>query len=315
MPNAVKIRFDDRVAIITGAGAGIGRIYALELAKRGAKVVVNDLGGGSDGSGRSPGPADSVASEIKDRGGEAVANHDSVATPEGGENIVKTAIDAFGQIDILVNNAGILRNRSFGKLEPEAWRAVNDVHLFGAYCVTRPAFIRMKERGYGRIVMTTSLSGLYGDFGVASYASAKMGVLGLVNTLKIEGAKYNIKVNAVAPVATTRLTEDVLPPEVLDKFKPEYVAPLVLALCAEGCTESGSVFNCAMNYYNRVALLTGPGTVVGGDGIPAPEQLLADWDKISSLEGAREYGHAAEYFENLRAIASRARGSSGGELV
>jgi NAD(P)-dependent dehydrogenase (short-subunit alcohol dehydrogenase family) len=310
MPNEGRIRFDNRVAIITGAGAGIGRVYALEFAKRGAKVVVNDLGGTSDGSGSSAGPADSVVQEIKDRGGEVVASYDSVATPEGGESIVKTALDAFGQVDIVVNNAGILRNRSFTKLDPEAWQAVNAVHLFGAYCVTRPAFIRMREKGYGRIVMTASMTGLYGDFGAAGYASAKMGVVGLMNALKIEGAKYNIKVNAVAPIATTRLTEDILPPEMADRCKPEYVAPLVLALCAEGCTESGSIYNCGMGYYNRAAILTGPGAVVGGGDIPTPEQLLAEWDKISSLEGAKEYGHAAEQFADLRAITSKGCGSS-----
>jgi NAD(P)-dependent dehydrogenase (short-subunit alcohol dehydrogenase family) len=310
MPGDDGIRFDNRVAIITGAGAGIGRVYALEFAKRGAKVVVNDLGGAGDGSGSSAVPADSVVQEIKDLGGEAVASYDSVATPEGGESIVRTALDAFGQVDIVVNNAGILRNRSFVKLDPDAWQAVNAVHLFGAYCVTRPAFIRMREKGYGRVVMTTSVTGLYGDFGAAGYSSAKMGVVGLMNALKIEGAKYNIKVNAVAPVATTRLTEDILPPEMLDMLKPEYIAPLVLALCSERCADSGSIFNCGMGYYSRVAVLTGPGAVVGGGDIPTPEQLVAQWDRISSMEGAKEYGHAAEQFADFRAITSKGCGSS-----
>jgi 3-hydroxy-3-methylglutaryl CoA synthase/NAD(P)-dependent dehydrogenase (short-subunit alcohol dehydrogenase family) len=199
-----KIRFDDRVAVVTGAGAGLGKAYALELAARGAKVVVNDLGGARDGSGQgSASPADTVVDEIKALGGEAVANYDNVATPEGGENIVKTALDTFGGLDIVVNNAGILRDKSFLKMEPENWKAVMDVHLNGAYHVTRPAMAVMKENGYGRIVMTTSAAGLYGNFGQTNYSAAKMALVGLMNTLKLEGQKYNIKVNTIAPIAAS----------------------------------------------------------------------------------------------------------------
>ena len=205
-----QIRFDDRVAIVTGAGAGLGRVYALELARRGAKVVVNDLGGGRDGSGEgSSSPADKVVDEIKASGGDAVANYDSVATAEGGENIVKSALDAFGTVDILINNAGILRDKSFLKMEPENWHIVLDVHLSGAYNVSRPAFAAMKDKGYGRILMTTSAAGLYGNFGQTNYTAAKMGLVGLMNTLKLEGQKYGIKVNTIAPVAASRLTEDI----------------------------------------------------------------------------------------------------------
>ncbi len=183
-----EIRFDGRVAIVTGAGGGLGRVYALEFAKRGAKVVVNDLGGARDGSGEgSQSPAQKVVEEIKALGGEAVANYDTVATPEGGEKIVKAALDAFGTVDILINNAGILRDKSLLKMEPETWQAVLDVHLNGAYHVTKPAFAVMKEKGYGRIVMTTSAAGLYGNFGQTNYSSAKMGLVGLMNTLKLEG--------------------------------------------------------------------------------------------------------------------------------
>ena len=190
-----KINFTGRVAIVTGAGGGLGRNHAIELAKRGAKVVVNDLGGSRDGMGSSPSAADHVVEEIKTLGGEAVPNYDNVTTFEGGENIVQTAIDAFGKLDILINNAGILLDSTFAKMDEKKWDAVVAVHLKGTFCVTKPAFIHMMRQGYGRIVMTTSGSGLFGNFGQTNYASAKMGVVGFANVLKLEGAKYNIKTN------------------------------------------------------------------------------------------------------------------------
>ena len=285
-----RIRFDDRVAVVTGAGAGLGRAYALELAKRGARVVVNDLGGARDGSGQgSSSAADRVVDEIKAFGGEAVANYDNVATPEGGENIVRTALDTFGRLDILINNAGILRDKSFIKMDPENWKAVIDVHLNGAYHVTRPAMAAMKENGYGRIVMTTSAAGLYGNFGQTNYSAAKMGLVGLMNTLKLEGKKYNIKVNTIAPIAASRLTEDVMPPELFEKSKPEFVVPMVLCLCGENCQESGAIFNSGMGYFNRAAILTGPTVVLGNpDNPPTPEQIHENWNKINSMDGAKE---------------------------
>ncbi|MDD5100388.1 MAG: SDR family NAD(P)-dependent oxidoreductase, partial [Syntrophales bacterium] len=217
-----EIRFDGRVAIVTGAGAGLGRAYAMELAKRGAKVVVNDFGGARDGAGiGSSSPADRVVAEIRAAGGEAVANYDNVATPEGGEKIVGTAVHFFGKVDILINNAGILRDKSFLKMDPENWKAVLAVHLNGAYHVTRPAFAVMRENGYGRIVLTTSAAGLYGNFGQTNYSSAKMGLVGFMNTLKLEGAKYNILVNTIAPVAASRLTEDVMPPDMFQRMQPD----------------------------------------------------------------------------------------------
>ncbi|MBW2203923.1 MAG: SDR family NAD(P)-dependent oxidoreductase, partial [Deltaproteobacteria bacterium] len=215
---AEEIRFDDRVAIVTGAGAGLGRAYALELAQRGAKVVVNDLGGARDGTGGGTSAADQVVEEIKSSGGEAVANYDSVATAEGGQAIVDSAVEAFGKVDIVINNAGILRDKTLAKMEPENWDAVMDVHLKGAYNVSRPAFIKMRENGYGRIILTTSAAGLYGNFGQTNYSAAKMGLIGFMNTVKLEGDKHNIRVNTVAPVAATRLTEDILPPEMLEKL-------------------------------------------------------------------------------------------------
>jgi NAD(P)-dependent dehydrogenase (short-subunit alcohol dehydrogenase family)/acyl dehydratase/putative sterol carrier protein len=295
------IRFDDRVAIVTGAGAGLGRAYAMELAKRGAKVVVNDLGGTRDGTGvGSSGPADRVVEEILGMGGKAVASYHSVATPEGGQAIVDAAVKAFGKLDIVINNAGILRDKTIIKMEPDNWDAVMDVHLKGAYNVTRPAFIRMRENRYGRIIFTTSASGLYGNFGQANYAAAKMGLVGFMNTLKLEGEKHNIKVNTVAPVAATRLTEDILPPDLKEKLKPEFVAPLVLYLCSEQCPVTGAIYNAGMGYFNRVVVRTGPGSVVGnGIEAPSPDEVAASMDKIRSLEGAAEYPNATAAFSPM----------------
>jgi NAD(P)-dependent dehydrogenase (short-subunit alcohol dehydrogenase family)/uncharacterized OB-fold protein/putative sterol carrier protein len=286
-----EVRFDGRVAVVTGAGGGLGRVYALELAKRGAKVVINDFGGARDGSGAgSATPAQKVVDEIKALGGEAVANYDNVATVEGGEGIVKSALDAFGRLDILINNAGILRDKGFLKMEPENWKAVLDVHLNGAYNVTRPAFQVMRDNGYGRIVMTTSAAGLYGNFGQTNYSSAKMGLVGLMNTLKLEGAKYNIKVNTIAPVAASRLTEDVTPPEFFEKMKPEFVSAIVLYLASEKCPVNGKIYNAGMGYYSRAAVVTGPGTVIGdGKTPPKPEDVAANWGAILDLAGGREY--------------------------
>ncbi|MBI4775813.1 MAG: SDR family NAD(P)-dependent oxidoreductase [Deltaproteobacteria bacterium] len=294
------INFEGQVAVVTGAGAGLGRIYALELAKRGAKVVVNDIGGARDGSGSDAAPADKVVEEIRAMGGEAVASHHSVATPEGGRAVVETAVNAFGRIDVLINNAGILRDKTLVKMEPENWGAVMDVHLNGAYNVTRPAFVRMRENGYGRIVFTTSAAGLYGNFGQTNYSAAKMALVGFMYTLRLEGDKYNVKVNSVAPVAATRLTQDVMPPDLFEKAKPEYVAPLVLYLCSNRCTVSGAIYNAGLGYFNRVALSTGPGAAMGdGEKVPTPEMVEGEWDRIVSLKDAREFPNAMAAFEPM----------------
>jgi NAD(P)-dependent dehydrogenase (short-subunit alcohol dehydrogenase family)/putative sterol carrier protein/acyl dehydratase len=291
-----EIRFDGRVAIVTGAGAGLGRVYALELAKRGARVVVNDLGGPRDGSGAgSANPADRVVAEIIALGGEAVASFDSVATAEGGEAIVNRALEAFGRVDILINNAGILRDKTFLKLDPPDWEAVLAVHLDGAFYVTRPAFRRMKESQYGRIIMTTSAAGLYGNFGQTNYSTAKMGLVGLMNTLKLEGEKYGVKVNTVAPIAATRLTEDILPPDLFEKLRPEFVAPLVLYLCSEQCPVSGAIYNAGMGVFNRAAVVAGPGVMLSdGPTVPSPETVAGRLPDILRLEGAREFYNATE---------------------
>ena len=285
-----QVRFDGQVAVITGAGGGLGRVYALELAQRGARVVVNDFGGARDGAGDgSSSPADKVVAEIQAAGGQAVASYDNVANAEGGENIIRTAVDTFGTVDIVINNAGILRDKSFTKMEPENWDAVMAVHLNGAYHVTRPAFGVMKAKGYGRIVMTTSAAGLYGNFGQTNYAAAKMALVGLMNTLKLEGAKYDIRVNTIAPLAASRLTEDIKPPDMFAKMKPELVAPLVVYLCSDRCQETGAIFNTGMGYANRAAVVTGPGTIIGDAAQPpTPEQIHRHWDAINTTEGGKE---------------------------
>ncbi len=290
---AEEIRFDGQVAIVTGAGGGLGRIYALELARRGAKVVVNDLGGSPDGSGASSSPAESVVQEIIQFGGTAIPNFDSVASPQGAQNLVDTTMQAFGRIDILINNAGILRDKSFTKMSPDMWHAVLDVHLNGAFYVTHPVFQIMRQQGYGRIVFTTSAAGLFGNFGQANYAAAKMGILGLMNTLKIEGEKYNIKLNTVAPLAATRLTQDVLPNDLLDQLKPEFVAPLVLYLCSDKCTQSGLILNAGMGYYGRAAIVSGDGIWISKGGrVPTLAEVHRHWQEIERLEPYKTYPDA-----------------------
>ncbi|BBO69818.1 hypothetical protein DSCA_37480 [Desulfosarcina alkanivorans] len=307
-----RIDYGGRVAVITGAGAGLGRVYALEMARRGARVVVNDLGGARDGSGEgSAAPADQVVAEIRALGGEAVANYDNVATSEGGENIIKAALDAFGRVDIVVNNAGILRDKSILKMEPDNWNAVLAVHLNGAYNVTRPAFKAMKQNGFGRIIMTTSAAGLYGNFGQTNYSAAKMGLVGLMNALKLEGKKYNIKVNTIAPLAASRLTEDIMPPDIFARMKPEYVAPMVLYLASDACEETGAIFNVGMGYYNRTAIMTGPSIQLGEVGNPpTPEQIHGNWEAINSMKGALE---SEDLNAALGALMAPPAAASGGE--
>lgn len=228
----------DRVIVVTGAGGGLGREYALTLAGEGASVVVNDLGGARDGTGAGSAMADEVVAEIRDKGGRAVANYDSVATEDGAANIIKTALDEFGAVHGVVSNAGILRDGTFHKMSFENWDAVLKVHLYGGYHVLRAAWPHFREQSYGRVVVATSTSGLFGNFGQTNYGAAKLGLVGLINTLALEGAKYNIHANALAPIAATRMTQDILPPEVLEKLTPEFVAPVVAYLCTEECADN-----------------------------------------------------------------------------
>ena len=275
------IRFDDRVAIITGAGGGLGRTYALEFAKRGAQVVVNDLGGSADGTGGGSSMADQVVKEIAEAGGTAVANYDSVATPEGGQAITQTALDNFGQVDIVVNNAGILRDRSFAKLSPEELEIVLDVHLKGAFFVSQPAFRAMKERNYGRFVHTASAAGLFGNFGQTNYGAAKMGLVGLSNVLSVEGAKNNIRSNVIAPIARTRLTEDLLGP-MAENLKAECVTPLTVYLCSEQCEETHSIYSVGGGRFARIFIGMGQGHFFGTGAVPSVEDIAANWETIHS---------------------------------
>ncbi|MDQ3468499.1 MAG: SDR family oxidoreductase [Actinomycetota bacterium] len=237
-----QLGFDGKVAIITGAGGGLGRQHALLLASRGALIVVNDLGGAVDGSGSDATAADDVVEEIRAAGGEAEADANSVATPEGGKAIVQTAIDAFGRVDIVVNNAGILRDKTFHNMTPDLLDPVVDVHLKGAFNVTKPAWIRMREQQYGRIVSTSSAAGVFGNFGQTNYGAAKMGLVGLTRVLAVEGARYGITANAIAPLAMTRMTQDILG-ALGDKLAPELISPLVAYLAHESCTVTGRLFS------------------------------------------------------------------------
>ncbi|MGR6914851.1 SDR family NAD(P)-dependent oxidoreductase [[Actinomadura] parvosata] len=271
------LRFDDRVAIITGAGHGLGRSHALLLAERGAKVVVNDLGGALDGTGSSTGPAAEVADLITKNGGQAVANADNVATPEGAHAVVQAAVDAFGKVDIVINNAGILRDKSFGKMTVEEFDAVLAVHVRGSYLVSQAAYPLMKAAGYGRVVNTSSPAGLFGNFGQANYSTAKMGLVGLTKTLGIEGARNGIKANAIAPVAWTRMTEALLPAEFEAKFTPERVSALVAYLVHESCEASGEVFTVGGGKVARVFVAEGPGWK--SDDL-TPEAIADNWGAV-----------------------------------
>ena len=279
-----EVLFDNRVAVITGAGGGLGKTYALELGRRGAKVVVNDLGGAADGTGGGSAMADATVKEISEAGGAAVANYDSVATPEGGEAIVKTALDNFGQVDIVINNAGILRDKTFVKLAPPDLQAVLSVHLEGAFYVSQPAFRAMKERGYGRLVFTASTAGIFGNFGQTNYGAAKFGLVGLSNVLALEGAKYNIKSNVIAPIANTRLTKELLGP-LADSLEPEQVTPLVCYLVSEECELTHEVFSVGGGKFARIFVGMAPGWAAGKGAKPSVEEVRDHMDQIRDQEG------------------------------
>jgi NAD(P)-dependent dehydrogenase (short-subunit alcohol dehydrogenase family) len=276
----------DRVVVVTGAGGGLGREYALTLAKEGASVIVNDLGGSRDGTGAGHNMADQVVDEIKAAGGRAAANYDSVAEPEGAENIIKTAIDEFGKVDGVVSNAGILRDGTFHKMSFENWDAVLKVHLYGGYNVIRAAWPHFREQSFGRVVVATSTSGLFGNFGQANYGAAKLGLVGLINTLAQEGAKYNIKTNAVAPIAATRMTEDILPPEVLKNLTPDFVAPVVAYLCTEEVPDTDSIFIVGGGKVQRTALFQNEGVTFKAP--PSVDEIASHWAEIDDLSAAKQ---------------------------
>lgn len=278
-----EIRFDDRVVVVTGAGAGLGRSHALDFARRGAQVVVNDLGGGGHGDGKSSEAADKVVQEILDAGGEAVANYDSV---EDGEAIIRTALDNFDRVDVVVNNAGILRDASFAKMSQEDWDMIYKVHVLGAYRVTKAAWPIMLEQGYGRIVNTASAAGIYGNFGQANYSCAKRGLIGLTNTLAIEGARKGIKANVIAPVAGSRLTETILPKEVIEALKPEFVTPLVVNLCCEESEENGSLYEVGAGWISKLRWERSKGVCFPPSEEMTAEQVKDAWEHIGDFTDA-----------------------------
>jgi NAD(P)-dependent dehydrogenase (short-subunit alcohol dehydrogenase family) len=288
------IRFDNRVAIVTGSGGGLGRSHALLLASRGAKVVVNDLGGSMDGSGSSSKAADKVVDEIKAAGGQAVASYDGVDTMQGAQKIVATAKEAFGKLDIVINNAGILRDVSFMKMTEDDWDKVLRVHLYGSMYVTKAAWPLLRENNYGRVVFTTSAAGLYGNFGQANYSSAKLGIVGLAKTLAQEGAKYDIKSNVIAPVAKSRMTETIMPPAMLDKLLPEYVSPLVAYLSSDGLAETAQIYAVGGGYVSRVAVVEGAGVTLDIKQGMSPEAVAAKWTEINDLSEAKPFANAME---------------------
>ena len=304
----MSISFTGKVAIITGAGGGLGRCHALELARRGAKVVINDLGGALDGSGGNSAAAEKVVAEIKAAGGEAIANGASVTDVQAVNAMVAQAMDAWGRVDVLVNNAGILRDKSFAKMTLDDFRLVVDVHLMGAVHCTQAVWPIMTAQKYGRIVMTTSSSGLYGNFGQANYGAAKMALVGLMQTLAIEGAKHDIRVNCLAPTAATRMTQDLLPPAVLEALRPEAVVPAMLVLAAADaptrtilCAGAGSV--------EAAHITLTPGQWIGlGD--EAPERLAACIAAVTEREGSTvpESGAAQGQIEIAAAMAHAGRG-------
>lgn len=285
-----EIGFEGRVAIVTGAGGGLGREHALLLASRGAQVVVNDLGGAVDGTGASAGPAQQVVDEIEAAGGVAVADTNSVATPEGGEAMVKTALEAFGRVDIVVNNAGILRDKSFANMTPELWDPVLDVHLRGAMCVTRAAWPHLRDQNYGRIVSTSSAAGIFGNFGQTNYGAAKMGLVGLTRVLAQEGAKHNIQANAIAPVARTRMTETLLGP-MADKLDPALVSPMVAWLAHEDCPVTGEIYSVGGGRVARIFIGVTPGIFKRDLTV---EDVRDHFDQIRSQEGYTVPGGSSE---------------------
>lgn len=274
------LRFDGRVAIITGAGGGLGRAHALELARRGAQILVNDLGGTLDGSGSSDSAAHRVVNEIIAAGGIAAPNHDSVATPAGGQSIVQAALDAFGRIDVLVNNAGILRDKAFHKMDETMIDSVIDVHLKGAFYVSQPAFRLMREQKYGRIINTSSASGLFGNFGQASYGAAKAGLAGLTRVLALEGAGHGIAVNAIAPIAATRMTQDILG-DLAAKVSPDSISPLVAYLAHEECSVNGHVYSVAGGRIARIFVAETHGVVLPENTVEAIRAHLSLIDEAA----------------------------------
>ena len=288
----MTIRFDDRVAIVTGAGGGIGKEHALELARRGAKVVVNDLGGTVDGSGASD-AANEVVDVIKSEGGDAMVNGASVTDLEAVKDMVSQTMEKWGRIDILVNNAGILRDKSFHKVTLEDFNLVMDVHFQGSLNCTHTIFPIMREQEYGRIVFTSSSSGVFGNFGQTNYGSAKMAMVGLMNTLKIEGQGKNVFTNSITPVAYTRMTEGLIPEDFGKNLQPEFVTPAVIYLSSENAP-NGAIMAAGAGVFSRIFIHETMGVSLGMAEDMTPENIEANWDKISDMSDARALQNGGE---------------------
>ena len=286
------IRFDGRVAIVTGAGGGLGRSHALELARRGAAVLVNDLGGAVDGSGGSSAAAQAVVAEIEAAGGRAIADGGSVTDDAGVAGMVSRAMEAFGRVDVLIANAGILRDKTFGKMELVDFAAVLDVHVTGTVKPARAVWPIMRAQGYGRIVVTTSSSGLYGNFGQANYGAAKMALVGLMNTLKLEGARDDILINAIAPIAATRMTQDLMPPAVLEQLRPEYVTPGVIHLASEDAP-TGMILGAGAGAFAAVRIYETEGVALPRESLSA-EAVRDAWERICDPAGQDAYTTGSE---------------------
>jgi NAD(P)-dependent dehydrogenase (short-subunit alcohol dehydrogenase family) len=289
----MTIRFDNRVAIVTGAGNGLGRAHALLLASRGAKVVVNDPGGAVDGKGGDHAAADKVVAEIKAAGGLAVPNYDSVADAKSAANIVKTAVDSFGTVDVVVNNAGVLRDKTFHNMTVEDFDFVVKVHFLGTAYVTHAAWPILRNKAYGRVVVTSSNSGIYGNFGQSNYGGAKLAVVGFMNALRLEGQKYNIMINALAPVAGTRMTESLMTSEALAKIKPEFVSPMVAYLCSDQCQRTGEIWSAGAGYFARIEYREAPGVRIAGRA-PTVEDVADNIDRIADLATNKVYRTSTE---------------------
>ena len=288
----MSIEFNDKVAIVTGAGGGIGKEHALELAKRGAKVVVNDLGGSVDGSGTSD-AADEVVELIKSSGGEAISNGASVTDLKAVKEMVHQTMDKWGRIDILVNNAGILRDKSFHKVSIEDFNLVMDVHFQGSLNCTHTIFPIMREQEYGRIIFTSSASGVYGNFGQTNYGSAKMAMIGLMNTLKLEGQNKNIFTNSITPVAYTRMTEGLIPEDFGQNLKSEYITPAVIYLASDQAP-NGVIIAAGAGVFSRINIQESMGVSLGTGEDMTPENIHANWDKISDMANARALQNGGE---------------------
>jgi NAD(P)-dependent dehydrogenase (short-subunit alcohol dehydrogenase family) len=290
--------FEGKVVIVTGAGGGLGRAHALLFARHGARVIVNDLGGSAHGEGASASAADRVVAEVRDAGGEAVANHDSVTD---GDKIVQNALDTYGRVDVVVNNAGILRDKSFAKMEDTDWDLVYRVHVEGAYKVTRAAWPHLREQNYGRVIFTSSTSGIYGNFGQANYGMAKLGLYGLTRTLAIEGRKNNILINAIAPTGGTRMTEGLIPASVFDLLKPELVSPLVVYLGSEQCHDSGGLYEVGGGWMGKVRWERSLGAGFDPRAGFSPEDVAARWASISDFSNAVHPADTAEALKEMMA--------------